>query len=47
MKFQEWLQRDWIVEVKHVYREVNHVADYLVNLGHKTTREIHVVDVSN
>ncbi|CAN1794637.1 hypothetical protein LINPERHAP1_LOCUS20370, partial [Linum perenne] len=38
LEFQDWLQRDWEVKVKHVYREANHAADYLANLGHNTTR---------
>ncbi|CAN1810413.1 Putative ribonuclease H protein At1g65750 [Linum perenne] len=43
LEFQEWLQREWTVELKHVYREANHAADYLANLGHNTTRGSHEV----
>ncbi|CAN1181294.1 Putative ribonuclease H protein At1g65750 [Linum perenne] len=47
LEFREWLQRDWVVKVKHVYREANHAADYLANLGHNTTRGSHEVDCSD
>ncbi|CAN1121669.1 Putative ribonuclease H protein At1g65750 [Linum perenne] len=47
MEFQNWLQQDWTVKVKHIYREANHAVDYLANLGHKMTRGTHVVDISD
>ncbi|CAN1141428.1 Putative ribonuclease H protein At1g65750 [Linum perenne] len=47
LEFQEWLQRDWNVKIKHVYREANHAADYLASLGHNTTRGAHEVDISD
>ncbi|CAN1168973.1 Pathogenesis-related thaumatin-like protein 3.5 [Linum perenne] len=47
LEFKDWLQRDWTVTIKHIYREANHAADYLANLGHNTTRGTHLVDVSN
>ncbi|CAN1131367.1 Putative ribonuclease H protein At1g65750 [Linum perenne] len=47
LEFRDWLQRDWVVKVKHVYREANHAADYLANLGHNTTRGSHEVDCSD
>ncbi|CAN1161785.1 hypothetical protein LINPERHAP2_LOCUS24129 [Linum perenne] len=43
LEFQDWLQREWIVDLKHVYREANHAADYLANLGRNTTRGAHEV----
>ncbi|CAN1188105.1 Putative ribonuclease H protein At1g65750 [Linum perenne] len=47
LEFRDWLQRDWMVKVKHVYREANHAADYLANLGHNTARGTHEVDCSD
>ncbi|CAN1139380.1 Putative ribonuclease H protein At1g65750, partial [Linum perenne] len=47
LEFQDWLQRDKTVKVKHIYREANHATDYLANLGHKMTRRAHDVDISD
>ncbi|CAN0923911.1 hypothetical protein LINGRAHAP2_LOCUS33828 [Linum grandiflorum] len=29
------MRRSWEIEFIHVYREGNHVADYLVGIGHE------------
>ncbi|CAN1836495.1 Putative ribonuclease H protein At1g65750, partial [Linum perenne] len=47
LEFRDWIHRDWMVRVKHVYREANHAADYLASLGHNTTRGAHEVDISD
>ncbi|CAN1729081.1 hypothetical protein LINPERHAP1_LOCUS484 [Linum perenne] len=31
-EFQEWLRRDWVILLKHMYWETNHTVDYLANL---------------
>ncbi|CAN1182797.1 Putative ribonuclease H protein At1g65750, partial [Linum perenne] len=31
---RELLRRNWEVQILHIYRESNHVADYLANVGH-------------
>ncbi|CAN1168888.1 Putative ribonuclease H protein At1g65750 [Linum perenne] len=47
LEFQDWLHRDWEVKVIHIYREANHAADYLANLGHNTIRGAHDVNISD
>ncbi|CAN1845631.1 Putative ribonuclease H protein At1g65750, partial [Linum perenne] len=47
LEFQDWLHRDWEVKLIHIYREANHAADYLANLGHNTIRGTHNVEISD
>ncbi|CAN1160141.1 Putative ribonuclease H protein At1g65750 [Linum perenne] len=34
LQFMDLCQRDWLVEIKHTYREGNHVADFLASIGY-------------
>ncbi|CAN1127777.1 Putative ribonuclease H protein At1g65750, partial [Linum perenne] len=40
----ELLRRDWEVHIIHVYRESNHAADFLANLGHSCPIGFHLVE---
>ena len=33
---RELLLRDWEVRISHIYRETNHVVDFLASIGHST-----------
>ncbi|CAN1123825.1 Putative ribonuclease H protein At1g65750 [Linum perenne] len=46
-EFREWLGRDWVLKLKHVYREANQVADFLASHGHTLPRGCHSVPMSN
>ncbi|CAN1187850.1 Putative ribonuclease H protein At1g65750 [Linum perenne] len=46
MEFQDWLRRDWVIKIKHVYREANHAADYVANYGHNITGGTQMMDNS-
>ncbi|CAN1233376.1 Putative ribonuclease H protein At1g65750, partial [Linum perenne] len=41
---RELLRRDWEVQILHVYRESNHVADYLANIGHSCPLGFHSLE---
>ncbi|CAN0923968.1 Putative ribonuclease H protein At1g65750 [Linum grandiflorum] len=41
------MQRDWIVNLKHIYREDNHVADAMANLGHTLDYGTHLIPLSH
>ncbi|CAN1156946.1 hypothetical protein LINPERHAP2_LOCUS21247 [Linum perenne] len=41
------MSRDWEVTIKHVYREANHVVDYLASCGHSLPRGNHSIDTSD
>ncbi|CAN1813880.1 Putative ribonuclease H protein At1g65750, partial [Linum perenne] len=45
LEFRDWLHRDWEVKLIHIYREANHAADYLANLGHNTICGSHNVEI--
>lgn len=40
-KIKDLIARDWVVNVQHVYREVNICADYLANMGHNMILGVH------
>ncbi|CAN1144174.1 Putative ribonuclease H protein At1g65750 [Linum perenne] len=44
---RELLRRNWEVQILHVYRESNHVADYLANVGHSCPLGFHSVEQSD
>ncbi|CAN1147638.1 Putative ribonuclease H protein At1g65750 [Linum perenne] len=44
IKAIELLQRNWEVQIIHVYRESNHAADYLANVGHSCPLGFHVLE---
>ncbi|CAN0861950.1 Putative ribonuclease H protein At1g65750 [Linum grandiflorum] len=44
LQFKELCSRQWEVNLSHIYREANYVADYLANLGHSLTYGIHFFD---
>ncbi|CAN1320474.1 Putative ribonuclease H protein At1g65750 [Linum perenne] len=39
----ELLRRNWEVQIIHVYKESNHVADFLANVGHSFPLGFHLV----
>ncbi|CAN1187375.1 Putative ribonuclease H protein At1g65750 [Linum perenne] len=43
LEFRDWLEKDWELKVKHIYREANQAADYLANKGHRLARGYHSV----
>ncbi|CAN1836512.1 Putative ribonuclease H protein At1g65750, partial [Linum perenne] len=43
---RELLRRNWEVQILHVYRESNHVADYLANVGHSCPLGFHSIEQS-
>ncbi|CAN1163535.1 Putative ribonuclease H protein At1g65750 [Linum perenne] len=45
-KFKNISQRAWSVSVKFVYREANHLADFLANKGHELTLGTHTIETS-
>ncbi|CAN1351644.1 Putative ribonuclease H protein At1g65750 [Linum perenne] len=46
-KFKLLFERDWEVSVKFIYREANHLADYLANKGHEMALGIHTIENSD
>ncbi|CAN1133907.1 Putative ribonuclease H protein At1g65750 [Linum perenne] len=46
-EFRDLIQREWMVNVRHVYREANHAADYLASIGHYTPRGTFDFDISD
>ncbi|CAN1165133.1 hypothetical protein LINPERPRIM_LOCUS33574 [Linum perenne] len=34
IQFRELCSRDWMIQIRHTYREGNHVADFLASLGY-------------
>ncbi|CAN1799327.1 Putative ribonuclease H protein At1g65750, partial [Linum perenne] len=46
-KYKKLLDRDWRVELKHVYRESNHLADALASKGHSLSIGTHMVERSD
>ncbi|CAN0838861.1 hypothetical protein LINGRAHAP2_LOCUS2377 [Linum grandiflorum] len=41
------LDRDWLINVEHIYREGNRVVDYLASLGHKLPFGVSHIDISD
>ncbi|CAN0924316.1 hypothetical protein LINGRAHAP2_LOCUS34102 [Linum grandiflorum] len=41
MPFQEICARQWEVQLLHMYRKVNCIADYLSNFGHFLVVDLH------
>ncbi|CAN0924315.1 hypothetical protein LINGRAHAP2_LOCUS34101 [Linum grandiflorum] len=44
MKFRELQQRAWSIELSHVYREVNFLANAMTNAGHSLLFGLHCFD---
>ncbi|CAN1138684.1 Putative ribonuclease H protein At1g65750 [Linum perenne] len=42
LQFRDLLTRDWLVEIKHVYRKGNKAADHLASLGHGRSHGLHL-----
>ncbi|CAI0433724.1 unnamed protein product, partial [Linum tenue] len=42
-EIRRWLRRDWQVQIHHVFREANVVADHLANSGHALPVGLHRV----
>ncbi|CAN1760247.1 Putative ribonuclease H protein At1g65750, partial [Linum perenne] len=47
LKFRKLLERDWSIKVTHIYREGNHLADYLAGKGHNLGMGTHIVSVAD
>ncbi|CAN1165600.1 Putative ribonuclease H protein At1g65750 [Linum perenne] len=45
-KFKHLTERNWRVNIKHIYREANHLADCLANKGHALELGTHSVNRS-
>ncbi|CAN1187219.1 Putative ribonuclease H protein At1g65750 [Linum perenne] len=46
-RFRNLLQRDWKLEVVHIFREGNCLSDCLANKGHSKEFGIHSIELSN
>ncbi|CAN0922217.1 hypothetical protein LINGRAHAP2_LOCUS32977 [Linum grandiflorum] len=46
MQYQEFLRRDWEVQLSHIYREGNFMADHWALRGHSLPFGSHDIDVS-
>ncbi|CAN1314879.1 Putative ribonuclease H protein At1g65750 [Linum perenne] len=46
-EFRDWMNKDWELWLKHIYREANQAADYLANFGHSLPRGCHSVPTSD
>ncbi|CAN1142951.1 Putative ribonuclease H protein At1g65750 [Linum perenne] len=44
---RELLRRNWEVQILHIYRESNHIADYLANVGHSCPLGFHSIEQSD
>ncbi|CAN0881643.1 Putative ribonuclease H protein At1g65750, partial [Linum grandiflorum] len=44
LQFKELCNRQWEVNLSHIYREANNAADYLANLSHSLTYGMHIFD---
>ncbi|CAN1811457.1 Putative ribonuclease H protein At1g65750 [Linum perenne] len=44
---RELLQRNWQVEIRHIYREGNGATDFLANMGHSLDPGFHFVPTSD
>ncbi|CAN1186152.1 hypothetical protein LINPERPRIM_LOCUS35928 [Linum perenne] len=47
MNFRDLFARDWNARLRHVYREGNHVADFLACIGFRHPIGCHMVPTSN
>ncbi|CAN1125966.1 Putative ribonuclease H protein At1g65750 [Linum perenne] len=47
MTATELLRRNWEVQILHVYRESNHAADFLANIGHSCPLGFHSIEQSD
>ncbi|CAN1845759.1 Putative ribonuclease H protein At1g65750 [Linum perenne] len=47
LKFQEVTKRDWSLQMNHIYRESNCLADHLANAAHSMALGLHHIDSSN
>ncbi|CAN1813110.1 Putative ribonuclease H protein At1g65750 [Linum perenne] len=47
MTATELLRRNWEVQILHVYRESNHAADFLANVGHSCPLGFHSIEQSD
>ncbi|CAN1807017.1 Putative ribonuclease H protein At1g65750 [Linum perenne] len=46
-QFLELKQRDWVIELCHIYREANFLADFLANKGHSLPFGTHSIPPSD
>ena len=44
-RIRTWIRRDWVVQIYHVFRESNRVADTLSHLGHDRSIGVHFYEV--
>ncbi|CAN0866786.1 Putative ribonuclease H protein At1g65750 [Linum grandiflorum] len=42
LQFKKLCSRQWEVQISHIYRETNNVADYLANLDHSFSYGMHL-----
>ncbi|CAN1818919.1 Putative ribonuclease H protein At1g65750, partial [Linum perenne] len=47
LEFRNWVDKDWELRLKHVYREGNQAADFPANLGHSLPRGYHLIPISD
>ncbi|CAN1766596.1 Putative ribonuclease H protein At1g65750 [Linum perenne] len=43
LRFRQLRERDWTIRLTHIYREGNHLADYLANKGHSLAYGTHSI----
>ncbi|CAN1151683.1 Putative ribonuclease H protein At1g65750, partial [Linum perenne] len=44
-QFHDLKCREWEVSIHHIFREANHAADFMANLGHNLDLGTHVFQV--
>ncbi|CAN1785321.1 hypothetical protein LINPERHAP1_LOCUS16842, partial [Linum perenne] len=44
---RDLIRRDWEVQIIHVYREGNHVVEFLASRGHSLSIDFHCIELSN
>ncbi|CAN1175299.1 Putative ribonuclease H protein At1g65750 [Linum perenne] len=47
LQYQELCRRNWLIQIKHTYREGNHAADFLASLGYDYPRGSHTISTTD
>ncbi|CAN1318548.1 Putative ribonuclease H protein At1g65750, partial [Linum perenne] len=47
LQFRNLLARDWVVDIRHIYREGNQAADYLAGIGFNLSLGFHEILISD
>ncbi|CAN1824284.1 Putative ribonuclease H protein At1g65750 [Linum perenne] len=47
IEYRELCQRDWLIQIKHTYREGNHAADFLASMGYDYPLGSHTISTTD